>query len=192
MDDDSIIFTQNYYGAFGDPGNYYKDNKSTYISKPLPFRPIYVGDIIDNNDCTINFNKYRNKDSLDEPIKTGSKEGVVHSYNKDTKLLEVISKKQNPTLKKFNTKLRYVEPEFSKLMLAVHSSGPPTFKGKQCTLTRTNCEQKPECLKKLQSLVEKDKLANSHMLKDYAIKAAGKISRRQKKLKKVKNSIRHK
>lgn len=190
MNDDKIIFTQNYYGSFGDPGDYYKDNKTDYVAKPLPYRPIYVDDIIDNNDCSIHFGKYRNKDSLSEPVKTRYKQGIVHSYNPETKLLEIISIKQNPTLKKFNTKLRYAEPEDTKLILSVHSSGPPHFKGKQCTLTRTNCEQKPECSKKLQSVIDKHQLKGLPFLKDHTIKAAGKLSRRQIKKKKLKSSMR--
>jgi hypothetical protein len=189
--DDTIIFTNNYYGSSGDPGDYYKDGNTKYISKPLPYRPVYVSDIIDNNDCSIHFTKYRNKNNRSENVKMGIKNGIVHSYNPENNLLEVISEKRNPTFKKFNTKLRYVEPENATVVLAHHSTGPPHFKARQCTLTRTNCDQKPECAAQLKKLVDEYRVQYAHFFKDYAIKAAGKRSKKnsKKKIRSIKRKI---
>lgn len=144
-DNEQIVFLKNYFHKF-DPQNYYKNDISLENIRAKPYLPVYVSDLINNNDCDIIFGKYRNKDDDSSiPIMKNSefRTGVAHSYNPKTKLLEVISEKKKPFIKRFNKKMRYIEPERATLNLS----------GK-CKITKTNCEQKPECLKQLNDLVQ--------------------------------------
>lgn len=147
MTDDTIIFTNNYYHDI-DPHDYYKDGKLK-AAKAVPIRPLYVSDLIDQDDCVVNFGRYRNKDdkSANQIIK--SRQGIVRGYNPKTNLLKIHSKKKNPSLKKFDKKIRYVAPEDSTVNLSVHGR-----EGRSCRLTQTKCKDKPDCIMHLNHLVK--------------------------------------
>ena len=146
-DNKQIIFLQNYYYHI-DPQDYYKNDKNEIISlgskRSEPYLPVYVSDLIDQNECNIYIDHYRNEDDNSSTRIKKFRTGVVHSYNPKTKLLEVISEKNYPFIKRFNKKMRYVEPESAKLNLS-----------RDCFITKTDCNQKPECLKQLNDLNEK-------------------------------------
>jgi len=76
--------------------------------------PVYLSDLQNNKKCYISFFYYRDRDNESAVKKSRGgelKTGVVKSYNPETNLLAVESKKNHPTIKKYNTKMRYVEPE---------------------------------------------------------------------------------
>lgn len=158
-DKEQIVFLQNYFHKF-DPQNYYKNDKNEFISlrtkRAVPYLPVYVSDLIDQNDCDIYFGKYRNNDDdYSHPI-IKDRTGVVHSYNPKTNLLETISQKKKPIINRFNKKMRYVEPESAILNLS-----------RNCAITQTNCDKKPECLKQLNHLVEEKYKTSPPTFKSY-------------------------
>jgi len=148
MADNTIILTNNYYHDI-DPQNYYNDGIKRKPAKALPVRPVYVSDLIDQDDCEISFGRYRTKDNTSDNFIKKFRSGIVQSYNPETNLLKIRSKKKNPFLKKFDKKIRYVEPEFSVVDLSVHGR-----EGRSCILTPTKCNEKPECIIKLNKRIE--------------------------------------
>ncbi len=90
--------------------------------------------------------------------------------------------------------MRYVEPEMGKLDLSVHG-----HKGRSCRLTQTNCNEKPDCIKKLNDVVkdynqrrkqweESLKTPSQSLVK--TVKGAGRRSRRNANNKKGRTSTR--
>ncbi len=115
----------------------------------MPYRPVYVSDLIDQDDCVISFGNYRNKDDVSANPVIKDRSGIVQGYNPETKLLKTRSLKKNPFLKKFDKKIRYIEPESGMLDLSVHGRD-----GRSCRLTQTKCNEKPDCIKKLNDVVK--------------------------------------
>jgi hypothetical protein len=180
-DDETIVFLRNYYTDF-DPNDYYKDGKKLKTTKALPLRPVYVSDLIDQEDCNISFGQYRNKDDQSANPIIKHRSGIVQGFNPETKLLKIRSKKKKPFLKTFDKKIRYVEPEWGMLDLSVHGR-----EGRSCTLTQTNCNKKPDCILQLRRLVidynenqkkweESIKTPRQSLVK--TVKGAGRRSRR--------------
>ena len=158
-DTEQIIFLRNYYYPGIDLNDYYNDGKKYKPSKALPVRPVYVSDLIDQDDCRISFGRYRNKDNNSANLIKKNRTGIVHGYNPETKLLEIQSIKQNPLIKRFNKKMRYVEPNNSLLDLSVHG-----LEGRSCLLTPTNCNQKADCIVELDRLVKEHKKDSKKMI----------------------------
>jgi hypothetical protein len=176
--DEPIIFTRNYYHDI-DPQNYYKDGIKRKAIKSLPIRPVYVSDLIDQEDCEIRFGRYRNKDDASANFIIKSRSGKVQGYNPETKLLKISSKKKNPRFNKFDKKIRYVEPEISMVDLSVHGR-----EGKSCILNHTKCNDKPDCIIQLDKLVKeynenRKKFFNQSLVS--TVKGAGRRSRRTAK-----------
>lgn len=181
MADDTIIFTTNYYQGI-DPHDYYKDGRSK-AAKALPIRPAYVSDLIDQDDCEISFGRYRNKDDTSANLIVKPRSGVVQGYNPETKMLKIRSIKKYPFLKKFDKKIRYVEPEISTIDLSVRGR-----EGRSCKLTHTKCNEKPDCIMQLNHLVKDYNERHKKMIASIphqslvkTVKGAGRRSRRTAK-----------
>jgi hypothetical protein len=183
MADNTIILTNDYYTDVS-PTNYYYNLHAQLaadriIRKPeiaIPVRPVYVSDLIDKDNCKIIFGRYRTKDNTSANLINKTRSGIVRGYNPKTNLLKIQSKKNDPSLKKFDTKIRYVEPEISIIDLSVPDRG----KGSPCELT-TVCRDKPECITKLNKRIEeyyenRKKFFNQSLVK--TVKGAGRRSRR--------------
>jgi hypothetical protein len=177
--DEQIIFLRNYYNGI-DPHDYYKDGIRLKAAKALPIRPVYVSDLIDQDDCKISFGRYRNKDDNSANIINKDRMGIIHGYNPETKLLEIQSGKKNPLIKRFNKKMRYVEPTNGLLDLSVHGR-----EGRSCKLTKTKCNEKPDCIMKLNHLVKEYNNDHKKMIASIphqslvkTVKGAGRRSRR--------------
>ncbi len=181
--DEPIIFTRNYYHDI-DPHDYYKDGRLK-AAKALPYRPVYVSDLIDQDDCKISFGRYRNKDNNSANFIIKSRTGKVQGYNPETKLLKIRSEKKNPLVKKFDKKIRYVEPEISTIDLSLRGS-----EGRSCRLTKTKCNEKPDCIMQLNHLVKEYNESHKKMIASMktppkslvkTVKGAGRRSRRTTK-----------
>jgi hypothetical protein len=181
-DAEQIIFLQNYYRDI-DPNDYYNDGKKYKATKALPVRPVYVSDLIDQDDCQISFGRYRTKDDNSANLIKKDRSGIIHGYNPETKLLEIRSIKKNPLIKRFNKKMRYVEPNNGMLDLSIRGQ-----EGRSCKLTPTNCNQKRDCIMQLDRLVKEHKKDNEKMIASLppqslvkTVKGAGKRSIRNAK-----------
>jgi hypothetical protein len=178
-DAEQIIFLRNYYRDI-DPNDYYNDDKKNKPTKALPVRPVYVSDLIDQDDCKISFGRYRTKDDNSANFINKDRNGIIHGYNPETKLLEIRSIKKNPLIKRFNKKMRYVEPNNSILDLSVRGS-----EERSCKLTQTNCNLKRDCIIQLDHLVKEHKKDNKKMVVHQplvkTIKGAGRRSIRNEK-----------
>jgi hypothetical protein len=119
---DTILRTQNYYSGIGiDPNHYYKNSAGAYLeekaTRAMPFKDVYISDLLNNEKCTVSFSEYRDTDNKTAPLKirgTSTKNGIVRSYNPETKLLAIDSAKRRPSrisaMFKRTNKMRYVEP----------------------------------------------------------------------------------
>ena len=185
MADNTIILTNDYYTDVF-PTNYYYNLHAhlaadRIIRRPeiaIPVRPVNVSDLIDHDNCKIIFGRYRTKDNTSANLIKKTRSGIVRGYNSETNLLKIQSKKQNPYLKKFDTKIRYVEPEISIIDLSI-----PGGKESPCELT-TVCRDKPECMTKLNKRIEeyyenRKKFLNQSRVP--TVKGAGRRSKRNRR-----------
>lgn len=116
---DTILRTQNYYSGI-DPNNYYKNSAGAYLeeksTRAMPYKDVYISDLLNNEQCAVSFNEYRDTDNKTAPVKSSiqPKRGIVRSYNPETNLLATDCAKQRPSrisaMFKRTNKMRYVEP----------------------------------------------------------------------------------
>jgi hypothetical protein len=116
---DTILRTQNYYSGI-DPNDYYKNSPGAYLeeksTRAMPYKDVYISDLLNNEQCAVSFNKYRDTDNKTAPVKSTiqPKRGIVRSYNPETNLLATDCAKQRPSrisaMFKRTNKMRYVEP----------------------------------------------------------------------------------
>jgi len=116
---DTILRTQNYYSGI-DPNHYYKNSAGAYLeeksTRAMPYKDVYISDLLNNEQCAVSFNEYRDTDNKTAPVKSSiqPKRGIVRSYNPETNLLAIDCAKQRPSrisaMFKRTNKMRYVEP----------------------------------------------------------------------------------
>lgn len=123
MNGDTILRVKNYYYGKIDPRLYYKNERGDVITRKAirntnQYRDVYLSDLLNNPECGVTIEKYRDKDDLNAPVKTSGwndlKYGTVIGYNPVTNLVAVDCIKRRPSrisaLFNRTKKVRYAEP----------------------------------------------------------------------------------
>lgn len=144
MNDDIILRVKNYYYGKIDQRLYYKNECGDAIIRKAiqntnKYKDVYLSDLLNNPECGVTIEKYRDKDDLNAPIKTSGwndlKYGTVIGYNNVTNLVavECIKKRPNRISVLFNRikKIRYTDPINMNVLL-----------GRACLLKQTDLTPK--------------------------------------------------
>lgn len=123
MNGDTILRVKNYYYGKIDPRLYYKNERGDVITRKAiqnrnQYRDVYLSDLLNNPECGVTIEKYRDKDDLNAPVKTSGwndlKYGTVIGYNPVTNMVAVDCIKRRPSrisaLFNRTKKIRYADP----------------------------------------------------------------------------------